>query len=124
MLGCALGAEQAAHQTTMGSVTSHGGILRTVGLLRSEQVPSPPNQIRRSWIGSPTTVKSANEGQAPRFLSLLLRADRHCRMESLMTPQGQNDVFGPVMGWRLEVLILHGVAVQLTGGCLFSTRLA
>ena len=46
MLGCALGAEQAARELeAMGSVTSHGGILRTVGLLRSELefVPAEPD---------------------------------------------------------------------------------
>jgi uncharacterized alpha-E superfamily protein len=37
MLGCAIGAEQAARELeAMGSVSPHGGILRVVGLLRSE----------------------------------------------------------------------------------------
>jgi len=37
MLGCAIGAENAARELeAMGSVSPHGGILRTVGLLRSE----------------------------------------------------------------------------------------
>ncbi len=37
MLGCALVAEQAARELEgLGSVSSHGGILRTVGLMRSE----------------------------------------------------------------------------------------
>lgn len=37
MLGCALVAEQAARELeALGSVSSHGGILRTVGLMRSE----------------------------------------------------------------------------------------
>lgn len=46
MLGCAIGAEQAARELeAMGSVSPNGGILRTVGLLRSEleYVPSDPD---------------------------------------------------------------------------------
>jgi len=46
MLGCALAAEQAARELeALGSVSPHGGILRTVGLLRSELefVPTDPS---------------------------------------------------------------------------------
>ncbi len=52
MLGCALVAEQAARELeALGSVSAHGGILRTVGLMRSElefvPVDPDPDEVDR-----------------------------------------------------------------------------
>lgn len=69
MLGCAIGAEQAARELeAMGSVTPHGGILRTVGLLRSELefVPSDPDPATVDRLAEYALVSAIEAGEEVR----------------------------------------------------------
>lgn len=69
MLGCAIVAEQAARELeAMGSVSTHGGILRTVGLLRSELefVPSDANPDTVDRLADYALASAAEAGSEVR----------------------------------------------------------
>lgn len=73
MLGCAIAAEQAARELeTLGSVSPHGGILRTVGMLRSELEfvplqPDPDEVDRLADYGFRSAAQAGSEVRAAFF---------------------------------------------------------
>ena len=118
MLGCALGAEQAARELeAMGSVTSHGGILRTVGLPEKTSLGSSlPNRIGDRGSARRLVV-SANEAGAGFAIPSSSRSALSYGVIDDTT--GPDDVLESVMSWRLEVTHHTGLRYSSPGGCLF-----